>query len=196
MIAQVMITTIVDRNEKVFGFARRTDDGTEVFVPPHPIRNHNLTQGEVVFAEIGENPQPPQGSKITQRVEFVYDEDGPFAHLLQKFKSPAPQPVQFQTQRQEPYQPTYDDCVSLVDSMLDEDVVLITRDVKDALNEEYGSQITSAKVGSWLESMHKADILAIIQMHRKPNQARASRVAWMRSSTALEVFDELYGEED
>lgn len=93
-IEKVMITNIIEKPNVTFGFAKITSNGEQAYIGPQIFESNDLHIGDTVFCDIGDNDPRFTDRGCKKRVVFVYDEIGPFSHLLpQAAVQPVVQPA-------------------------------------------------------------------------------------------------------
>ncbi len=192
MITQIMVTNIITKGAKKFGFGRSIRDGEEIFIPPHVIKINQFEIGDVLHCDLtGDSEELSDGRRCHRRVEFIYDENGPFAHLLNK-SSANVEAVEFKAAPRK-VEPTNEQIFTAIVAYFDDYDFATSGEVTAHLNEKFETEKSSQQVASLLEYMHKKGKLACIRMYQSTAQEKASKVAWMRRKDCNQVFEEYFG---
>lgn len=199
MIKQILITNVVNNSEKLYGFARALEDAAHVFIPPHVVKENDLHKDDIVYAELEEN-RTDISTSANLRVNMIYDENGPFAHLLQKYRvDTTVQPaVPVVKQEPSPEQITHAVLHFLsADGDLECQNFYTTAQISRLVSERLDFEIASKKMGRILSEMHtQHHSVARMALYGSPDQDRASGVVWCLKSSCNEIFDAYFGEHD
>lgn len=202
MIKQILITNVVDTPDKVFGFARALEDAAHVFIPPVVVKENDLQKGDIVYAELVEN-RTDITTSAGWRVNMIYDENGPFAHLLKKFKvdtNAEPVEPSVPVVRQEPSFEQVTHAILHFMSAggdLNRQNFYTTGEMSKLVSEKLEFEIKSQRMGRILSEMHtQHHSVARMAMYGSPDQERASGVVWCLKSSCNEIFDAYFGEND
>ena len=204
-IEKVMITNIIEKSHVTFGFAKIASNGEQAYMGPQIFQHNDLRIGDTVFCDIGDNDPRFSDRGCKKRVVFVYDESGPFSHLLPQA---AAQPVV----EAAPVVAVPDFEVKITSQMIrdyiervlsEEGFFFTTAQIVDFVNDEFPTaNWTAQKAGPYLEQMHKASQIAQISMLTNPNHSKKSKVAWCGSkhwqslwADAMYEFGSKYDEE-
>ena len=131
---------------------------------------------------------------------MIYDENGPFAHLLQKYRvdTAAQSAVPVVKQEPSPEQITHAVLHFLsADGDLERQNFYTTAQISDLVSEKLDFEIASKKMGRILADMHSNhNSVARMALYGSPDQERASGVVWCLKSSCREIFDAYFGEHD
>lgn len=180
-IEKVMITNIIEKPNVTFGFAKIASNGEQAYMGPQIFQHNNLQIGQTIYCDIGQNDPRFSDRGCNKRVVFVYDEDGPFAHLLpQSVTQPAAQPAPVVAVPDFEVKVTSQVIRDYVERVLaEEGFFYTTAQICDFVNEEFPTaKWTAQKAGPYLEQMHKQEKIAQISMLTNPSNAKKSKVAW------------------
>ena len=189
---QVMITNIIEKPHVTFGFAKIASNGEQAYMGPQIFQHNDLRIGDTVYCDIGENDPRFSDRGCKKRVVFVYDESGPFAHLLpqaaaQPVVQPAPNVVDI------PVKPKGLTSQEIFERLREEVGELVafysTQELTGLLSHLLNQELDSAEVGRDLQRLHHKGEIAKITLQRSGNSKRASRVAWGPVDKANELFD-------
>lgn len=203
-IKEVYVTKIVHDETKQYGFARIIEDAEQVFIPPNTVREFCPNEGDRLVVQLIENKH--EHSDVPWRMTMVYDEGGPFKHLIHKYKfkpashvpvAPAPEP------EPEPVkvEPTFDElCLEGMKFFVEhDDYFYVTRQVEAYVSEKLNFEVGTKKMGRIMDWLHKNEHISCLVLHRYPTQGRASKVAWCKAVNANDIFTlqfEEYEEDD
>ena len=185
-IKEVFVTNVVCNDEKKYGFGRDLETNTNVFIPPHVIKRFSIEYGDTFYADL----VPNDGGQLNDtpyKVQFVYDENGPFAHLLKQMKrrvEDKPEP-QEQVSRGDINKSVLDILSSMAGAFLS------TKDLVDMLERKYGIVTDSGSLGRIMEALCRLGRVARMQLHSTPQNKRASRTYWSDMQSAEETFDRM-----
>lgn len=199
-IKEVYVTKVVHQEDKQYGFARIIEDATQVFIPPSTVREFCPNEGEQLVAQL----EPNNHGDVPWRMTMVYDEDGPFKHLIHKYKfkpashvpvapAPAPEPVKVE--------PTFEELAleAMKFFVEHDDYFYVTKQVEQYVSEKLDYEVGTKKMGRIMEWMHKNEHVSMLVLHKSPNQNRVSKVAWCKFTNANDIFNlqfEDYEEDD
>jgi hypothetical protein len=197
-IKEVYVTKVVHEENKQYGFARIIEDATQVFIPPNTVREFCPSEGEHLVAQL----EPNNRSDVPWRMTMVYDEDGPFKHLIHNYKfktpshvplAPAPEPIKVE--------PTFDElCLESMKFFIEhDDYFYVTRQVEQYVSKKLNFKVGTKKMGRIMDWLHKNGHISMLVLHKSPDQGRASKVAWCKLTNANEIFTlqfEEYEEDD
>lgn len=199
MIKQILITNVVNTPDKVFGFARALEDASHVFIPPIIVKENELQKGDIVYAELTEN-RTDITTSAGWRVNMIYDENGPFAHLLKKFKVDTSAEPVAPVVKQEPSLEQITHTILHFLSAggdVNSQNFYTTGEMSKLVSEKLDFEVGSKKMGRILSDMHtQHNSVARMAMYGAPDQERASGVVWCLKSSCNEIFDAYFGEND
>ena len=201
-IKEVYVTKVVHKEDKQYGFARIIEDATQVFIPPNTVREFCPNEGEQLVVQL----EPNNHGDVPWRMTMVYDEEGPFKHLIHKYKfraqhplapasapEPAPEPVKVE--------PTFEQlCLESMKFFVDhDDYFYVTKQVDQYVSEKLDYEVGTKKMGRVMDWLHKNEHVSMLVLHKSPNQTRVSKVAWCKFTNANDIFNlqfEEYEEDD
>lgn len=197
-IEKVMITNIIEKPNVTFGFAKITSNGEQAYMGPQIFESNDLRVGDTIYCDIGENDPRFSDRGCNKRVVFVYDEDGPFAHLLPQA---APQPVV----QQVPVEQDADVKVQVTSEMIRESIERYLKDnayffttaqIVDFVNDHFPTaNWTAQKAGPYMEQIHRHEKIVQISGLTNPTNAKKSKVAWCHRKHWLALWNELIDDE-
>ena len=185
MIKEIFVTNVVCNDEKKFGFARIIETGEDVFIPPHIIKGHNLEYGSRIMAELF----PNDGNKHAKyKVNFVYDKDGIFAHLLKplEFKEPKAKAV---VARELTRHELYDWICNFLNNNSSE--IFTTPEMCDELEASFKYKMTTANMGRDIDYLFRQGKVAKIQVIASLSNQRAAKVVWTSQLKATRIFEDM-----
>lgn len=186
MIKEIFVTNVVCNDEKKFGFARIIETGEDVFIPPHIIKGHNLEYGSRIMAELF----PNDGNKHAKyKVNFVYDKDGIFAHLLKPLEFKEPE-VKVVVSREPTRSEIYDWICDFINHNSSE--IFTTSEMCDELEvSKLKYRMTTGTMGRDLDYLFKQGKIGKIQAFASPSNQRAMRTVWTSQLKAVKIFDHI-----
>ena len=189
-IQQVMIRLIVSNEHKSYGFCKMLSTGEEAFIPPHIIKTMRHKHFDVTYAELEESNSGVK-SHLRYKVKMFHDEDGPFGHLLKRYKhEPEPEPAtEVATPAPQPVRLSSKDLSAMIAERLDaaEGQFISTAEVGDLVKDYYGHRVSTQRLASVMDWMEKRGEIAKVQLTK--GKARASRIVWHCLDGANETFD-------
>lgn len=191
-----VITNIIDASDRTFGFAKLASTGEQAYLGPNIFRQKSLELGATIYCDIAQNDSRYTDRGCNKRIIFVYDEDGPFAHLLPKaVAKPVVQPA------------PVDEVVEVeVTSQMIRDYVELylaqhpyfftTSEICDFVNEQFPTvEWTAQKAGPYLEQIHRKEKITQISALTNPKNSKKSKVAWCHNKHWLALWSELFEDE-
>jgi len=199
-IEQVMITNIIEKSNVTFGFAKIASNGEQAYMGPQIFQHNNLRIGQTIYCDIGQNDPRFSDRGCNKRVVFVYDEDGPFAHLLpQSVTQPVVQPVQVEpvAEPEPKREPSAKELNQYIVDLLDmHNEFWTTAEVTQWVSNHFGCEYESKKIGRDLDALFASDRIGSLQLWKTQGQKRVSKSAWVSSKRANEVWSEMFGQTD
>lgn len=199
-IEQVMITNIIEKSNVTFGFAKIASNGEQAYMGPQIFQHNNLRIGQTIYCDIGQNDPRFSDRGCNKRVVFVYDEDGPFAHLLPKpVTQPAAQPVQAEhaAEPEPKREPTSKELNQYIVDLLEmHNEFWTTAEVTQWASNYFGCEYGSKKIGRLLDELFDKDRIGQLQLWKTQSQKRVSKSAWVSTKQANEVWSKLFGQTD
>lgn len=198
-IEKVMITNIIEKPDVTFGFAKITSNGEQAYMGPQIFESNDLRIGDTIYCDIGENDPRFSDRGCKKRVVFVYDESGPFSHLLpQAAAQPVVQPASVEEVAE----------VGVTSEMIRDSIewylsqnayFFTTAQIVDFVNDYFRHQQelnwTAQKAGPYMERIHKQEKIVQISGLTNPTNAKKSKVAWCHRKHWLALWNELVDEE-
>ena len=191
-----VITNIIDASDRTFGFAKLASTGEQAYVGPNIFRQKSLELGATIYCDIAQNDSRYTDRGCNKRIIFVYDEDGPFAHLLPKaVAKPVVQVAPVEEEK--PKGPTSSEIFeALSERMKDCDSFYTTAEITACMSLHFDWEMDSGDIGRDLQRLHDTGAVAKLTLDRVGGMKRASRVAWGASGTSLSMFDSWFDDDD
>ena len=192
-IEQALIINVIDHDGKVFGFAKLVSDGSEAYIPPSLFKSNDLDVGDMVFADVVPNDSKYHDTSTQKRINYIYDENGPFAHLLPKATvqpaAPAPAPEPKPDPSEAEQQKFITEWLKINDHSF-----WMTSVITDEISKDLEFEATSKNVGRLLATLHDKGDIAMLALSTDRANKRLSKVAWADAKKANDLFMEWMAE--
>ena len=179
-----VITNIIDAPQRTFGFAKLASTGEQAYVGPNIFRQKSLELGSTIYCDVAENDSRYTDRGCNKRIVFVYDEDGPFAHLLPNGAAqtaPAPAKTTLQPANDFELQPKVTAAQIgdfIIQWLNDNPYFYTTADLVDAVNDEFDHDWDTKKAGPYLDRLYIQERIVQASVQTSPKNGKKSRVAW------------------
>lgn len=194
-----VITNIIDKSSRTFGFAKLASTGKQAYIGPNIFRQKELKIGQKIYCDIAPNDPRFTDRGCNNRVVFVYDEDGPFSHLITQVQpkapeldlQPAPAPVKIKADYELKIEPQliYD---FIERYLVENPYFFTTAELAETVNAEFTTlNWTAQRAGPYFERLHKLEKVAQISMLTNPKNSKKSRVAWCAHKHWQNLWDEM-----
>lgn len=197
-----VITNIIEAPQRTFGFAKLASNGEQAYIGPNIFRANTLKMGDTIHCDIAPNDPRFTDRGCKTRVTFIYDENGPFAHLIPQVTKapelnlqPVPAPLKVKADYELKIEPKliYD---FLERYLAENPYFFTTSELAETVNAEFPTaNWTAQRAGPYFERLHKQEKVAQISILTNPTHAKKSKVAWCHNKHWQMLWSEMMDDE-
>ena len=198
-----VITNIIEAPQRTFGFAKLASNGQQAYLGPNIFRQKKLELGETIYCDVAPNDPRFTDRGCQSRVVFIYDQDGPFSHLITQTQpkapeldlqlAPAPLKAKVDYELKIDAQIIYD---FIERYLVENPYFYTTSEMADAVNAEFPTaNWTAQRAGPYFERLHKLEKVVQVSMQTNPKHAKKSKVAWCATKHWQTLWDDMLGED-